>query len=36
MMLFITQGSVCCFKTSNGDNSIGMDSDAQFIEKGEI
>jgi hypothetical protein len=36
MMLFITQGSVCCFKTSNGENSMGMDSDAQYIEKGEI
>ncbi|KAE8037506.1 hypothetical protein FH972_010092 [Carpinus fangiana] len=36
MMLFITQGSVCSFKTSNGENSMGMDSDAQFIEKGEI
>ena len=36
MMLFITQGSVCCFKTSNGENSMGMDSDAHYIEKGEI
>ncbi|KAB8424728.1 hypothetical protein FH972_024988 [Carpinus fangiana] len=36
MMLFFTQGSVCCFKTSNGENSMGTDSDAQYIEKGEI
>ncbi|KAC2610345.1 hypothetical protein FH972_027183 [Carpinus fangiana] len=36
MMLFITQGSVCCFKTSRGDNSMGTDSDTQYIEKGEI
>ncbi|KAD0176508.1 hypothetical protein FH972_027276 [Carpinus fangiana] len=36
MMLFFTQGSVCCFKTSNGENRMGMDSDAQYIEKYEI
>jgi hypothetical protein len=36
MMLFITQGSVCCFKTIKGDNRMGTDSDAQYIEKGEI
>jgi hypothetical protein len=31
MMLFITQGSVCCFKTSTG-----TDSDAEYIEKGQF
>ena len=36
MMLFITQGNVCCFKTSNGENSTRIDSDAQDIGKGEL
>ncbi|KAE8077326.1 hypothetical protein FH972_015898 [Carpinus fangiana] len=35
-MLFITQGSVCCFKTSNGENGEGIVSGAQCIEKGQF
>ncbi|XP_062149011.1 cyclic nucleotide-gated ion channel 1-like isoform X3 [Alnus glutinosa] len=33
-MLFITQGSVLCFKTNNGENGEGTVSGAQCIEKG--
>ncbi|XP_062175135.1 cyclic nucleotide-gated ion channel 1-like isoform X1 [Alnus glutinosa] len=36
MMLIITQGSACCFKSSNGENSKGIDSDTQYIEKGDL
>ncbi|XP_059450245.1 cyclic nucleotide-gated ion channel 1-like [Corylus avellana] len=35
-MLFITQGSVCCFKTSNGENGEGIVSGAECIEKGQF
>jgi cyclic nucleotide gated channel len=33
-MLFITQGSVCCFKTNNGENDNGVVSGPHCIEKG--
>jgi hypothetical protein len=36
MMLIITQGSVCCFKPSNGENSKGINSDTEYIEKGNL
>jgi hypothetical protein len=36
MMLIITQGSACCFKPSNGENGKGINSDTQYIEKGDI
>jgi hypothetical protein len=36
MMLIITQGSVCCFKPSNGENGEGIDEDTQYIEKGDL
>jgi len=35
-MLIITQGSACCFKPSNGENGKGIDSDTQYIEKGDL
>ncbi|XP_059450223.1 cyclic nucleotide-gated ion channel 1-like [Corylus avellana] len=38
-MLFITQGSVCCFKTNNddsGENGEGIVSGAECIEKGKF
>jgi cyclic nucleotide gated channel len=35
-MIFITQGSLWCFKTNNGENGEGTTSSPQCIEKGEF
>jgi len=36
MMIFITQGSLWCFKTNNGENGEGTASNPQCIEKGDF
>jgi len=36
VMLIITQGSACCFKPTNSENSKGIDSDIEYIEKGDL